>query len=332
MNQHRVPGLSIAIIRDARVLWTQGFGVKSVNSPDTVTADTVFDAASLSKPAFAYVVLKLCEQRRLNLDTPLIEYVTEPLIANEPRMRLITARRVLSHTAGLPHGRRRRSPLALSFTPGERFLYSPLGYQYLQMAVERVTNEPFARLMRRTLLEPFGMRDSSFEWLPRYERATAQGHDDDGEIEPSAMERFRRFTAEERAAAYGDMPEARYFGSAAGLYTTAGDYAKFMIEIIRPSRADDFHLSQTTEMLASQIRITDAVSWGLGWGIERTNAGDAFWHWGDWGVFRNFAVAFKPERIGVVILTNSFYGPRVYREIVPQAIGGAHPAFSWIES
>src|SRR5262245_64585511 len=75
MDEHRVPGLSIAVIRDASLLWTQGFGIKSVSTKEPVTPDTVFEAASLSKPAFAYAALRLFERDKRSLDVPLAEYV-----------------------------------------------------------------------------------------------------------------------------------------------------------------------------------------------------------------------------------------------------------------
>ncbi|MCA1850037.1 MAG: beta-lactamase family protein, partial [Acidobacteria bacterium] len=219
MNRHNVPGVSIAVIKDARILWSQGFGVKSLESGEPVTTETVFEAASLSKPAFAYAALKLCEEGRLGLDTPLVEYLPEPFIPNEPRLRLITARLVLSHTSGLPHGRARGTPLALRFAPRERFYYSAAGFQYLQMVAERITNQPLSVFMKEKLLDPFGMRQSSFEWLSSYERSAAQGYDDDGEPEPSGLERYRRLTAAERAVIDSERPEIKYSGAAAGLYT-----------------------------------------------------------------------------------------------------------------
>jgi CubicO group peptidase (beta-lactamase class C family) len=75
-------------------------------------------------------------------------------------------------------------------------------------------------------------------------------------------------------------PELRYPTASAGLYTTASDYARFMLEVINPARRDQFHVSEAmvTEMLKPQVKVNDSISWGLGWGIERTTSGDAFWH------------------------------------------------------
>ena len=84
MEEAKVPGLSIALVRDAKLLWSRGFGVKSTATKEPVTAETVFSAQSLSKPVFAYAVLKLCEKGALDLDTPLTEYLPEPYLPNEP--------------------------------------------------------------------------------------------------------------------------------------------------------------------------------------------------------------------------------------------------------
>ena len=335
MRGYGVPGLSIAIIRDAKIIWHQGFGMKSTVTKEPVTPDTVFEAASLSKPAFAYATLKLCEEGKLRLDTPLAEYLPEAFIPNEPRIKLITARTVLSHTSGLPHGRPPGTAIELRFTPGKQFYYSATGFQYLQSVVERVSNQPLTDFMRVKLLEPFGMRGSNFGWLGRFEREAAQGHDREGAPGLSGNGKYLRMTPEEKAQLKRDYPEYTDPATAsAGLYTTASDFAKFMIEIFEPSRKNRFHLSEklTAEMLKPHVRLNKSISWGLGWGIEHTDAGDGFWHWGDWGVFRNFAVSFKEQKTGLVVLTNSFNGPKVYSRVVPEAIGGSHPAFSWVSN
>lgn len=334
MRKHHVPGLAIALIKDAKIQWTQGFGVKNTETKESVATDTVFEAASLSKPAFAYAVLKLCEIGKLGLDTPLTEYLPKPFMPDEPRHKLITARMVLSHSSGLPHGRPRGTPIALRFAPGKKFAYSATGFQYLQIVVEHLSKQPLADFMKANLLEPFTMRNSSFGWIDSYNKEAAQGHGRDGEPGQTGNGEYLEFTPEERASFARDYPEYKYPSASAGLYTTASDYAKFLIEIIQPTRKSPFHLSEdmTTEMLKPGMKVTDKISWGLGWGIELAEAEESFWHWGDWGVFRNFAMASKKQRSGVVVLTNSFYGPKVYREIVPKAIGGTHPAFSWVES
>lgn len=339
MSGARVPGLSIALVRNGRIIWGQGFGIRSVARPDLVNTETVFEAASLSKPAFAYVVLKLCESGKLGLDTSLTEYLPEPFIANEPRLKLITPRMVLSHSSGLSHVRPPGAPLLIRFMPGTDFSYSAPGFQYLQIVVERLTNQPLAELMQAHLLKPLKMSNSSFGWLERFALNFAEGHGRDGKPALSGNGRYRQFTAEQKLKYRRDYPEERYPSAAAGMYTTATDFAKFMIEIMQPSAKDGLSEKALAEMLRPQIKVRSAinigqplegVSWGLGWGIEHTPEGDAFWHWGDWFVFRHLALAFRKQKTGVVILTNSFYGPKVYMQVLQEALGGNHPALDFL--
>src|SRR4051794_38435740 len=179
MQSAQVPGMSIAIVHgdDVRV---QTFGVTNAKSSERVTDKTVFEAASLSKTVFAYAVMKLVEEGRLDLDKPLSQYVREPFI-DDPRVDKITARVVLSHRTGFPNWRRDK-PLQILFEPGTRFSYSGEGYVYVQRAVEAITNEPFDTFMRRVVFDPLGMTDSSYVWQPAYETGKAWSHDESGNV------------------------------------------------------------------------------------------------------------------------------------------------------
>ena len=103
-----------------------------------VDDDTIFSAQSMSKPVFAYRVMKLCEQGMLDLDAPLTKYTTDIFVKNDSRLKEVTARRVLSHTSGLPNWRSKENPLRISFPPGTKWLYSGEGYHYLQSVLTRV--------------------------------------------------------------------------------------------------------------------------------------------------------------------------------------------------
>jgi hypothetical protein len=131
MKKSNVPGVSIALIQRGKTIWVHGFGVKKAGTSQPVTGETVFEAASLSKPVFAYGVLKLVDQGKLGLDVPLTTYLPKPYIPGDQRLAKITARIVLSHRTGFPNWRDGDS-LPLYFTPGERFSYSGEGYIYLQ--------------------------------------------------------------------------------------------------------------------------------------------------------------------------------------------------------
>jgi CubicO group peptidase (beta-lactamase class C family) len=312
MTKAPVPGLSIAIIRDGQLLWTRGFGIKNAKTNEPVTEDTIFEAASLTKPFFAFAAMKMVESGQLDLDKPLLEYVPRQYLEKEyieHSMDLegfrkdwfgkITARMVLSHSSGLPHGEPRK-PLPIFFEPGTKYRYSADGYMYLQKVIEYLKGEPLDAIMRKMVIEPLHMKDSSMVWQERYEKQAAVGHEFFGETD-------------------GQFRKRNKAHAAASLYTTATDYAQFVMALL-----NDTGLKGETiqEMLRPQIAIDKDISWGLGFGLEQTENGAAFWQWGDYGIFRNYIVAYKKPKIGVVYLTNSFNGLSLCQELVQQAIGG----------
>src|SRR5262245_26411819 len=161
MSRFRIPGLSLALVTDAPKIWAQGFGLKDSGANAPVNTATVFQSASLTKPVFAYAVLKLVDQKLLDLDQPLAPHLPAELLRKAPPLRSISARMLLSHTSGIAGT---TSSPNLDFMPGERLAYAPLGFQLLQIAVERITSQSLADFMRVQVLEPFGMHDSSFQW------------------------------------------------------------------------------------------------------------------------------------------------------------------------
>src|SRR5215216_5575115 len=161
MKEGEVPGLSIALIKDSNIIWSRGFGFKNAETKEPVDDSTLFEAASLSKPVFAYAVLKMVEKGQLDLDAPLSGYLPG-YIENDERAKLITARRVLSHTTGFPNWRPMGKPLVIHFTPGEKFSYSGEGFVYLQKVVERVAGEALNDFLRKSVFEPLGMNNSTF--------------------------------------------------------------------------------------------------------------------------------------------------------------------------
>lgn len=124
MEELRVPGVSMALIVDGKLLWRRGFGVADRASGKPVDTETIFEAASMSKPVFAYLVMKLAEKGVLQLDTPLTKYTPERFVAGDSRLDLITARHVLSHSTGFPNWRSSKEPMQIRFTPGEKYGYS----------------------------------------------------------------------------------------------------------------------------------------------------------------------------------------------------------------
>ena len=301
MTEFMVPGLSMAVINDARIVWRRGFGVKDAASKVPVTNDTMFEAGSMSKSVFTYAVMKLCEQGTIDLDAPLTKYTTEKFVEGDPRLDLITTRRVLCHTTGFPNWRSDKEPLKINFTPGEKWSYSGEGYSYLQSVVARITGEFIEPYMKAHLFAPFGMGSSGYVWNDKLEKLMAHPHGVKGEL-----------IKQNRAT----VEHVLRYGSAGELRTTPSDYAKFVIEVIDPKPPDAFRLKSDAvkEMLRPQVNVPvppDSPfrsSWALGWQILHTDNGDLICHGGDNDGFHAMHVASVNRKSGFVVMTNGEYG------------------------
>src|SRR6266481_3468323 len=171
-----VPGLSMAVLDDRQATALTVVGVRNSLDRAAVDQQTIFGAASLSKPLFAYAVLQLVDAGKLAFDTPLSRHVPD-YVADDPRAAAVTVRHVLSHTSGLPNWRSVDLPLKTYFPPGERFSYSGEGFVWLQRVVEAVTGESLNTTLRRLVFEPLGMHRSSYVWQSVLEANYADPHD-----------------------------------------------------------------------------------------------------------------------------------------------------------
>lgn len=346
-----VPGLGLGVIQQGRT-WTRGFGHAVEDPAQPASADTVFEAASLGKPLCAYAVLKLVDAKVLNLDQPLYQYL--PLQdASSPRMQRVTVRQVLSHTTGLPNWRQQPGPLEPAEEPGRSFSYSGEAYFYLQRVLEAVTGKPFARLMREQVLDPLGMKQSSYVWLPEFESRMAAGYDGkENRLDVLAAIGRRTLSIAEQWGIpltdwrYEDsaraiplinpqwpvLPLYMVPNSAMSLLTTVSDYSQFLARLVAGEGQAGLDLSPGTRrvMTVPVVRLNSALSWGLGWGIQRDQHGEVLWHWGANNSFRNFAIADPENGRAVVVFTNSENGPRLYERVIVAVTGHDHPAFLWI--
>lgn len=288
-------------------------GVGSASGCDGATApaeDAVFQAASLSKPVFAYAVLKLAQEGLLALDTPLLEYLPQgywhvqnpfafgrPPISERvaaPELQAVTARMVLSHTSGLPNWS--DGPLAFDFAPGSGWQYSGEGFMLLQRAVESITNQKLDDFMRHRLFAPLGMSQTAFQWEPRFAGSFVPGQPWHVNI-PEALAPF-------------------------SLHTTAKDYAKFLAALLSDTQAVQL-IARDPVSVVPRLN----VGWGLGWGIESGEQAVFIWQWGNNPGYRAFVMASTRSGDAVVMLTNSEDGLALAEPVVSAVLPGRHGVF-----
>jgi CubicO group peptidase (beta-lactamase class C family) len=350
MEWANVPGLAVATLKNGKPEWSRGFGVKKAGEPSPVTSDTLFGAASLSKPVFAYAILRLRDEKLIDLDRPLWNFLPYEDLPAVDNSKLITARHVLSHSSGLQNWRfNREHKLELAFKPGERFQYSGEGFYYLQRVLEHITGRGFEDYMQERVLRPLGMSTSTFSWTPAAEQKISWGHDPRmtpreafnavrGRQMLATAEQWKKPIAswkhEDVARAFGEankdapiFPNSLLPNTAGSLITSVDEYALFMSRLLK-SRGDSLDLSEASrrEMFTPQTKINASVNWGVGIGLENYNGRQMFWHWGDNGVFKAFMMGDPAAGSGLVVFTNSQNGHRMWQRIVAEAMGRDHPA------
>lgn len=329
METAGIPGVATVIVQGNTIAQRQ-WGVVNVNTNEPVTSHTAFQAASLSKPVFAYAVLQLVTAGHLDLDSPLITYLPATAqnkdllfdhIVNEPNLRQITARHILSHTPGFPNWADKDTRLKSSFTPGTRFAYSGEGFQYLQRVLAQTLQQKVHIWVHETVLQPLNMADASYIVTAEDANRVPDGHDNTG-----------------KAEVFWEMPEMI---AAYSLHCTAADFAQFLQAMFQPSPI-------TALMLTPQIQVNSShsgqanwpdlaaptdpqVSWGLGWGLQSTKFGRFFWQWGDNGVFKAFAAGHLASETAVAVFANSQNGEALWRPVLETVFGlDEWPALDWL--
>jgi len=335
LDKSGATALSVAVVQGSDVVFQRSMGIVDKKTNRLVDEKTVFRTASLSKPVFAYLVMKIVDEGLLDVDKPLHRYLERPLykyadyedLKDDDRYQSLTVRILLSHQGGFSNwrimnpGRR----LNFKFTPGKMFKYSGEGYRLLQFILEKITGKDLNRLAEEKIFFPLGMTSTSFLWEKRF----------DGNFAVNLRTGLHRFIERTRT-----VPNA-----AASLLTNTADYAKFLLAIMNGKGLKPESLKM---MLEPQVDITSKslhapqgtdpeihenihLSWSMGWGRFSCPRGEALFHVGFEEGCDNYAVVFLDHRIGIVLQSVITRGEGIAPTVVKELIGDIYSPFSWLQ-
>lgn len=332
-------GLAIAIIDKGRVVRVRSYGARNAAGAPLQT-DTIMYGASLTKSAFAHLVMQLVEEGRLDLDHPLAGYLERPLpeypteekyapwvdLAGDERWRSITARHVLTHSVGFanfafvePDGK-----LRFHFDPGARYAYSGEGMILLQFVIERGLGLDVGVEMQRRVFDRFGMKNTSMIWRPAFATNLADGWRADGSVEP-----------------HDERSKVRAAGS---MDTTIDDIAKFAAGYVR---GEGIGKQARTELTRPQLAITTVSQFpslqpelpveqrsqdlaaGLGVIAFRGPQGAGFMKGGHNDSTGNTLVCVERGQRCVVILANDVRAEAAFPRLVEFVLGRTGAPWRW---
>jgi len=193
MREFAVPGVGIAILEDGEVAWQGSFGLSNIETGAPIKDDTLFQAASLTKPLFAYTAMRMVEDGVIDFEDRLADYFRPHDLADTPWNRMITVGHVLTHQTGLPNWRDdkpedEKVELVAAFEPGTAYSYSGEAFCWLQQVCETITGLGLQRLVSNYLFEPAALTDMSMSWLPERDEREVYGHIVDEEGNPQLAE------------------------------------------------------------------------------------------------------------------------------------------------
>jgi len=333
MASAHVTGVGLAVFHDGKIAYLHAYGLRDTEKSLPLTPESIMTSASLSKAAFATVVMRLVQEHVLALDKPVYQYLPKPLpeypryadLAGDDRYKKLTLRILLSHTSGFPNWRAFEDDhkLKIHFEPGTRYAYSGEGVDLAQLVVETVTGKSLTALMDEKLYRPLGMTRTSMVWESRFDSDYANGYDE-----------------------YGRSlgPERRSQPNAAGsMQTTLSDYAILLSAVMEGKFLDTV---TTGKMFSPQIGIhsahefpsldtdtTDAnagirLSYGIGWALYSSPRGKAFFKEGHDEGWRHLALCFM-NGDGILIMTNSSNGEGIFKPLIDSILGPTSFPFDW---
>ncbi len=334
MEAAEVTGLGLALLADGQVAYIEAYGLADRDEGRALQTDTVMYGASLTKAAFACMVMTLVDEGILDLDRQIANYLPKPLdqyedyvdLADDDRWRSWTMRMLLSHQAGLPNWRwfSESQELDILFEPGSRFAYSGEGIQVVQMTLEEGFGLDVNVLMQERIFDRFGMQRTSMLWREDFRPNFARGHDEEGNN--------LGHNARQSVRAAGSMD------------TTLEDYSAFLAGLMR---GEGLTAHSRTDMLTPQIAITARhqfptqfpvdtdtnneinLSYGLGWGLFQSRFGPAFFKEGHDDGTNNYALCLDEAGLCMLLLSNSSNGESIFLYLANELLGETGLPWEW---
>lgn len=341
MDTAHVQGLDLAILNNKKTVFIKSYGYKNKEKKELLDTSTVMYGASFSKAVFAYLTMKLVQERIIDLDKPLHTYLSKSIadyeyfadLKADDRWKLITARMCLSHTTGLPNVRwfhpttgveDTLGVIRIYFQPGTKYAYSGEGLKLLQLVEEEITGKTVEELAIEKVFTPIGMTRTGYIWHSSFDANYAIGHLENGALNPKKKR---------------TVPVAP--GS---LNTTIADYSRFIEHVMQQKGLEKKYFN---EMFSPQIEIHSKVqfppitaetttenkdinlSYGLGWGLLKCKYGRAFFKEGHDDAWRNYNINFIDKGISIIIMTNSANGELIFKEMLERLIGDRFTPWKW---
>jgi CubicO group peptidase (beta-lactamase class C family) len=330
----KIPGLAYAVIDHGKVTHVSAQGFRNVEKQLPLTQDTIMYAASITKAAFAYYVLMLVDDGKLDLDKPISAYLPKPLpdypkyadLGVDERWKTITARRLLTHSSGLADQRfyDPENKFRFNLEPGSRYAYSNEGINLLQFVIEESLGLKVGDEMNRRVFQPLGMTRSSMIWRDDFKENLADGYHADGKWE------VHDDRSSVRAAGSLDTSISDLGKLTAAIVSGHGLSSKARAELTKPSFAIvSAHQFPPFKIVDNPANAKIGLAAGLGVVVFDGPQGHVFYKGGHNDITDNHMVCVEKGQRCIVILTNSGVGARIFPPLVKAALGDVGTPWGW---
>ena len=340
MKEAKLTGVAVSVFNNNKPVYSKTFGWADLQKKDSLEQNSEMYACSFAKTVFAYIAMQYVQEKTIDLDKPLVEYLPKDLtdyriegwnrgyqdLKGDDRYKKITARMCLTHTTGFPNWRwfEADKKLKIKFEPGTRYSYSGEGLYLMQFVLEQITGKDYETICRERVFGPLQMTGTSMVWQERFDEHTCYGYNSNG-----VAYKLRKW---KDASCSGSMT------------TTPGDFTKFFTAFINHK---DLTREGFNQMTNTQFRIrsraqfgplavvdsTDndniRLGYGLGVGVFHTPYGRAFFKEGHDDGWGHYSIAYPDKKIAIIIMTNNDNGESIFRELLEYAIGDIYTPYRW---